>query len=62
VLIVFLAINLSHIGFTQGSRGQPGILKVRRTWWFTRLVDLHKANPYGHDVAACNEDHIPERW
>ncbi|KAJ1309999.1 hypothetical protein OPQ81_006755 [Rhizoctonia solani] len=56
------AVNLSHIGFTQGSRSQPGILKVRRTWWFTRLVDLHKGNPYGHDTKTCNEDHTPERW
>ncbi|CAE6484348.1 unnamed protein product [Rhizoctonia solani] len=56
------AINLSHIGFTQGSRGQPGALKVRRAWWFTRLVDLHKGNPYGRDTKACNDDQTPERW
>ncbi|KAH7340654.1 kinase-like domain-containing protein [Rhizoctonia solani] len=56
------AINLSHIGFTQGSRGQPGVLKIKRAWWFTRLVDLHKGNPYGRDTKACNEDQIPERW
>ncbi|KAG8734066.1 hypothetical protein FRC11_012669 [Ceratobasidium sp. 423] len=56
------AVNLSHLGFTQGSRGQSGVLKVRRSWWFTRLVDLHKGNPYGRDTKACNEDQIPERW
>ncbi|CAE6423470.1 unnamed protein product [Rhizoctonia solani] len=56
------AINLSHIGLMQGSRGRPGILKVRRTWWFTRLVDLHKGNPYGRDNKTYNEDQIPERW
>ncbi|KAF8682663.1 Anticodon binding domain of tRNAs [Rhizoctonia solani] len=56
------AINLSHIGILQGSRGQLGVLKVRRTWWFTRLVDLHKGNPYGRDSKTCNEDQIPERW
>ncbi|EUC62024.1 PEK/GCN2 kinase [Rhizoctonia solani AG-3 Rhs1AP] len=56
------AINLSHIGFMQGPRGQPGVLKMRRSWWFTRLVDLHKGNPYGRDTKGCNEDQTPERW
>ncbi|QRW14941.1 PEK/GCN2 kinase [Ceratobasidium sp. AG-Ba] len=56
------AINLSNTGFVNSSRGQAGTLKIRRTWWFTRLVDLHKANPYGRGMAACNEDQVPERW
>ncbi|KAG9101505.1 hypothetical protein FRC06_002969, partial [Ceratobasidium sp. 370] len=56
------AINLSNAGFIHNSRGQAGALKIRRTWWFTRLVDLHKANPYGRGSATCNEDQIPERW
>ncbi|KAG8705429.1 hypothetical protein FRC08_001676 [Ceratobasidium sp. 394] len=56
------AINLSNLGFIHSSRGQAGTLKIRRTWWFTRLVDLHKANPYGRGSATCNEDQIPERW
>ncbi|CUA75102.1 eukaryotic translation initiation factor 2-alpha kinase [Rhizoctonia solani] len=56
------AINLSHIGFTQGPRGHPGTLKVRRSWWFARLIDLHKGNPYGRDTKGCNEDQTPERW
>ncbi|KAG8745969.1 hypothetical protein FRC10_006532 [Ceratobasidium sp. 414] len=56
------AINLSNAGFIHGSRGQAGTLKIRRTWWFTRLVDLHKANPYGRGSTTCNEDQIPERW
>ncbi|KDN51903.1 hypothetical protein RSAG8_00454, partial [Rhizoctonia solani AG-8 WAC10335] len=56
------AINLSHIGFIQQPRGQPGVLKVRRSWWFTRLVDLHKGNPYGRDTKSCDEYQTPERW
>lgn len=56
------AVNLSNLGFTQGSRGQPGVLKIRRTWWFTRLVDLHKGNPFSHDANSCTEDQVPERW
>ncbi|CAE7198685.1 unnamed protein product [Rhizoctonia solani] len=56
------AINLSHIGFARGPRDQPGILKLNRPWWFTRLVDLHRGNPYGRDTKGCNEDQIPERW
>ncbi|KAG9128480.1 hypothetical protein FRC07_009703 [Ceratobasidium sp. 392] len=56
------AINLSSAGFTRSSRGQGGTLKLRRTWWFTRLVDLHKANPYGRGPETCHEDNTPERW
>jgi hypothetical protein len=56
------AINLSNAGFLHSLRGQVGVLKIRRTWWFTRLVDLHKANPFGRGSAVCNEDQIPERW
>ncbi|KAF8610330.1 Serine/threonine-protein kinase [Ceratobasidium sp. AG-I] len=56
------AINVSNAGFIQSSRGQPSDLKLRRTWWYTRLVDLHKANPYAHGSATCIEDQIPERW
>ncbi|CAE6518571.1 unnamed protein product [Rhizoctonia solani] len=56
------AVNLSHLGFTQGSRGHPGVLKLKRSWWFTRLVDLHKGNPYGRDTKPCSEDQVPERW
>ncbi|KAG8736157.1 hypothetical protein FRC12_017753, partial [Ceratobasidium sp. 428] len=56
------AINLSNAGFIHGPRGQAGTLKLRRTWWFTRLADLHKANPYGRGPATCHEDQVPERW
>lgn len=61
-ILVIVAINVSNAGFVQSLRGQPGDLKLRRTWWHTRLVDLHKANPYAHGSATCIEDQIPERW
>jgi len=57
-------INLRCIGLA--SRDQSAlskVVKLDQVGYYTRLLDLHRSNPFALNFAVINDEiHLPEAW
>ncbi|KAF8060720.1 kinase-like domain-containing protein [Lyophyllum atratum] len=61
--LVHRGINARSIGLASGDRtSQSKQIKLGRVGYPTRLLDLHRSNPFGPDYLPNEESQIPEGW
>ncbi|GLB36853.1 putative anticodon binding domain of tRNAs [Lyophyllum shimeji] len=61
--LVHRGINARCIGLASGDRsGHSKQIKLGRVGFPTRLLDLHRSNPFGTNIPAAEECQIPDGW
>ncbi|KAF5376991.1 hypothetical protein D9615_007308 [Tricholomella constricta] len=60
--LVHRGINARSIGLASGDRSQSKQIKLGRVGFPTRLLDLHRSNPFGTNFPPNEEPPIPEGW
>ncbi|KAG5641706.1 hypothetical protein DXG03_004410 [Asterophora parasitica] len=60
--VVHRGINARSIGLASGDRSQSKQIKLGRVGFPTRLLDLHRSNPFGTDFPPTEEPTVPDGW
>ncbi|KAG5719281.1 Serine/threonine-protein kinase gcn2 [Termitomyces sp. T112] len=60
--LVHRGINARCIGLVPGNRPHSKQVKLGRVGYPTRLLDLHRSNPFGTNLPPTEELPIPEGW
>ncbi|KAG6888788.1 hypothetical protein C0992_007518 [Termitomyces sp. T32_za158] len=60
--LVHRGINARYIGLVSGDRPHSKQVKLGRVGYPTRLLDLHRSNPFGTNMPPTEEPPIPEGW
>ncbi|KAG6890525.1 hypothetical protein C0995_007725 [Termitomyces sp. Mi166 len=60
--LVHRGINARCIGLVSGDRPHSKQVKLGRVGYPTRLLDLHRSNPFGTNLSPIEEPPIPEGW
>ncbi|KAG6906507.1 hypothetical protein DXG01_013561 [Tephrocybe rancida] len=60
--LVHRGISARCVGLVSGDRPQSKQVKLGRVGYPTRLLDLHRSNPFGTNLPPTEELPIPEGW